>query len=166
MSGSNVSFQFLFSGAERFRSFLKFSVSYYALYQRESREHFSSRKNLFNRNAIMKKEKGLLKSRKCKHLLYFLLAAGTHRQSRTQTGTGRITCWVSLSSIFHEEKGTRRAVTQRRSLRRKGALALTSGEKKVRKVSDHLREERLAIHVHSRHVEPSYVQYGWSQVDV
>lgn len=57
--------------------------------------------------------------------------AGTHRQSRSQTGTGRITRWLSLSNIFHEEKGTRRAVTQRRSLRRKGALARKSGEKKA-----------------------------------
>lgn len=86
---------------------------------------------------IQKKEEGLLKSWKWKHLLYFLLVEGTHRQSRTQTGTWRITRCVSLSSIFHEEKGTRRAVTQRRSLGRKGALALMSGEKKVRKVSDH-----------------------------
>lgn len=62
------------------------------------------------------------------------LVADTHRQSRTQPGARRITRWVSLSGIFHQEKGTRRAVTQRRSLRRKRASE--SGEK-VRKVSDH-----------------------------
>lgn len=33
-------------------------------------------------------------------------------------------------------------------------------------MSDHLGEERLAIHVHNRHVEPTNVQDGWSQINV
>lgn len=32
--------------------------------------------------------------------------------------------------------------------------------------ADHLREERLAVHIHKGQVEPRYVQYGWRQIDV
>lgn len=40
------------------------------------------------------------------------------------------------------------------------------GQEGTQLLADHLREERLAVHVHRWHVEPTYVQYGWSQVDV
>lgn len=32
--------------------------------------------------------------------------------------------------------------------------------------ADHLSEERLSVHIHKRQVDPGYVQYGGSQVDV
>lgn len=67
-------------------------------------------------------------------MLCFLLAVSTHRQSRTQTGTRRIARWVSLSGVFHEEEGTRRAVAQGRSLGRNGAEGSKPAEEEVGEV--------------------------------
>lgn len=95
----------------------------------------------------------------------------THRKTRAEAGTRRVTRQRSFSGVFDEEKGTCSAVTQGRSL--DGSkflgylyrLAEDVGEN-IGLWTDHLREERLAVHIHGRQVDPRYIQYGESQVNV
>lgn len=163
----SVSLQFPFSGAEHLRPFLKSVFSFLFHFFCESWEHISSRKNL------------------SKRWIVFQIRGRAFEKSEMETSAGFSSCsrhsqtvqdpnWdtkdhsldVPLQYIPQGKRDAPFRYAAKEPEEKRSFSFKFWRQEGVWPSADHLREERLAIHVHSRHVEPTYVQNGWSQVDV
>lgn len=159
MSGSNVSLQCPFAGAEHLRPFLESGFSFLSVDQCESSLDCDSEKRgrAFETSEMEKSA----------------VFSSCSRHSQTVQDPNWDMKDHSLGvPLQYIPRGKRDAPCRYAAKEpgEKGSFSFkvwkNEGQEGVWPSADHLREEGLAIHVHSRYVEPTYVQYGWSQVDV